>query len=219
MSLRIIPRISKTLNHLTTNPPGDTIIEVMLCIAIAGLVVTGSYALSSHSLQEGISATERTEANKLAEGQIEALKLREKNSAVTWIPTPTYPNANYPGNGFNNIPATASFCLETDAASLTEFTGGTITVNPHWLAIPNPGGLASINGQTDQISTSYYASGANQCVVNNKYYISMSVQSNGTNGQVYWVTVRWQALGGGTLNLSQLYYRLPPYSPPSSPSP
>lgn len=176
--------------HLKFSPRGDTMVEVLICIAIAGLVIAGSYALSSHSLQEGVSATEHTEANKLAEGQVEALKLREKSSTTTW--TAAYPN------GFN-IPSGNYFCLDTTANS--EFLADGVTRNPAW--------LPQKNGSNPQDLTGYNST----CAVNSKYYLSMSTNGDATNGQVYLVVVYWEPIGGGPLNQSQLYYRLPPESP------
>jgi prepilin-type N-terminal cleavage/methylation domain-containing protein len=59
---------------------GDTLVEVLICIAIVGAVIAGAYSLASRSLQEGVSAAEHSDAVKLAEGQIEALKLRQAGS-------------------------------------------------------------------------------------------------------------------------------------------
>lgn len=54
---------------------GETIVEVLLTIAIVGSVVTGAYAVASRSLAAARQAQERGEALKIAEGQVEQLKL------------------------------------------------------------------------------------------------------------------------------------------------
>ena len=164
---------------------GDTIIEVLICIAVAGLVVTGSYALASHSLQEGISATERTQANKLAESQIEALKLREKTSNTAW--TAPYPN------GFSGIQPTDSFCLDTSAQD--ESSSNWTPFNLQNSGLPN--NLTVGSGAYNNLCTSPQNSSA-------KYFIDVSA-----NGQTFLVIVRWQAFANGPNNQSQLYYRLP----------
>jgi len=53
---------------------GDTIVEVMLALAVIGLVLGLSYATANRALRTGRFAQEQTEAVKLAEGQIERLK-------------------------------------------------------------------------------------------------------------------------------------------------
>ena len=56
------------------NQAGDTLVEVMLSVAIIGLVIGASYATSSRALRTGRYAQEQTEALKQAESQIEKLK-------------------------------------------------------------------------------------------------------------------------------------------------
>lgn len=190
---------------LRLNRRGDTIIEVLLCIAIVGLAVTGAYAISSHSLEEGVSASERTTANKIASSQIEALKLREKDSTVTWARAygPTLPADQ---QGFANIPSNASFCLDTSALTEVNYATATPSVNSAWLPQANNG---APDDENLQIGPSDYNA---NCVVSSKYYISISANGNpiaGEEDEVYLVVVRWQPPGGGPVNQSQLYYRLP----------
>jgi prepilin-type N-terminal cleavage/methylation domain-containing protein len=53
---------------------GDTLIEVMIAVAIISLVITVSYATANRSLQIGRRTQESTEALKIAESQLEILK-------------------------------------------------------------------------------------------------------------------------------------------------
>lgn len=53
---------------------GDTIVEVIIVTAILGLVLAGSYSLTSHSLQNGIESNLRTEALSFAQQQAEYIK-------------------------------------------------------------------------------------------------------------------------------------------------
>lgn len=53
---------------------GDTIIEVMLAMAIIGLVLAAAYATAARNLRTSRFTQERTEALKIAEGQIELMK-------------------------------------------------------------------------------------------------------------------------------------------------
>lgn len=53
---------------------GDTIVEVLLAIAITSVVLAGAYVAVSRSMKASRAAQERGEAVKVAEAQIEKLK-------------------------------------------------------------------------------------------------------------------------------------------------
>lgn len=53
---------------------GDTIVEVLIAVAIISIVITVSFATAQRSLQIGRRAQERTEGLKVAESQVEILK-------------------------------------------------------------------------------------------------------------------------------------------------
>lgn len=53
---------------------GDTIVEVLLAIAIVSAVLAGAYVTTNRSLLIGRDAQEASEALELAEGQIERIK-------------------------------------------------------------------------------------------------------------------------------------------------
>jgi prepilin-type N-terminal cleavage/methylation domain-containing protein len=53
---------------------GDTIVEVLIAIAIVSLVLGGAYAASQQSLGSGQRTQERAEATKLVQQQLERLK-------------------------------------------------------------------------------------------------------------------------------------------------
>lgn len=65
--------MSSRLNHR-----GDTIIEVLLAIAVVSFALGGAYVSSNRSLNASRQAEERVEALKLAEGQLERVKLLSK---------------------------------------------------------------------------------------------------------------------------------------------
>jgi type II secretory pathway pseudopilin PulG len=54
---------------------GDTIVEVLLAIAVVSAVLGGAYVSATRSLNGNRQAQERAEATKLAEGQLERLKV------------------------------------------------------------------------------------------------------------------------------------------------
>lgn len=53
---------------------GDTIIEVLIAIAIVSLTLGSAYAVASRTLKNARQAQEHTEALKLLEGQLERMK-------------------------------------------------------------------------------------------------------------------------------------------------
>lgn len=60
---------------------GDTIIEVLLAIAVVSSVLGGAYVSSNRSLNASRQAEERVEALKLTEGQLERMKALAKDPA------------------------------------------------------------------------------------------------------------------------------------------
>jgi len=61
------------LKKLHSHQAGDTIIEVLLALAVTVTVLTGAYVVANRALKIGRLAQERTEATKIAQGQIEAI--------------------------------------------------------------------------------------------------------------------------------------------------
>jgi len=58
---------------------GDTIVEVLISLAIIGVVLGAAYTVNTRSFRTGQTAQERIEALKLAEGQIERIKYQADN--------------------------------------------------------------------------------------------------------------------------------------------
>jgi prepilin-type N-terminal cleavage/methylation domain-containing protein len=162
---------------------GDTLVEVLICIAIVGAVITGAYALAGRSLQEGISATEHSDAIRLAEGQIEALKMRQAGSDKgEWS---TY---------FASPAQMDNSCLDLEAKTQSD---------PNWRPVQNGTNPTSL-------TTANYADNAahTQCVQQNeKYFINITVTTGASTNPTYLVTVRWNPVGEGPTSESQIYYR------------
>lgn len=64
---------------------GDTIIEVLLAIAITSIVLAGAYVAVDRSMKASRAAQERGEAIKVAESQIERLKYLNLTSSTANI--------------------------------------------------------------------------------------------------------------------------------------
>jgi type II secretory pathway pseudopilin PulG len=185
---------------------GDTIVEVLLSIAIVGLAIASSYGLAGRSLRTGVLATERTQANKMAESQVEALVYRERqSSADVWT------------TNFGNI---NNFCLDINPGSQLDSTGA---LNPKWTPINNTGSTP------DNLVIAGATSGYDPACVDSsgKYYMNATTHNNNDGqGTTYLFTVRWLSIASGATASSQLYYRLPdaqaavtPTLPPPPPPP
>lgn len=80
----------KTLRKLGER--GDTIVEVIIVIAVVSLILAGGFVTTNHSLQSTRDAQERGSSLKLAESQMEQIKdLAETNPDLLFgagAPTP-----------------------------------------------------------------------------------------------------------------------------------
>jgi len=88
-----------SIKHLNTK--GDTIVEVLIAIAIVSAVLGGAFVSANRSLNGTRQAQERGEAVKLVESQLERLKAAAKTTDV--------------GNPVKNIFAASGpnpFCLD-----------------------------------------------------------------------------------------------------------
>ena len=95
---------------------GDTIIEVLMAIAIIALALGGGFTLSSRSFHTGIDSVERSEALALSQGQIEFLK----NAQINGLNAP-YTLDTYKNFAKSNLP---SFCIHDTYDSLTDIYVG-----------------------------------------------------------------------------------------------
>ncbi|HTE22446.1 MAG TPA: hypothetical protein VK674_05400 [Candidatus Limnocylindria bacterium] len=67
---------------LSLNNSGDTIVEVLLAIAIVSSVLSGAFVSAGRSLRGAQVSQERGEALKLVEGQLELLKAALKDDSL-----------------------------------------------------------------------------------------------------------------------------------------
>ncbi|QQS20358.1 prepilin-type N-terminal cleavage/methylation domain-containing protein [Candidatus Saccharibacteria bacterium] len=71
--MHVINRLMATRFH-TTNQRGDTIVEVLIAIALVSLVLTSAYALTNKNVRATQEVQEQSYAQKLAEQQVELLR-------------------------------------------------------------------------------------------------------------------------------------------------
>lgn len=108
---------------------GDTIVEVLIAIAVVSGVLGGAYVSASRSLNGSRQSQERGEALKLAEGQLERIK-----AATTSATTMTAPFCMDSNN--NPVAASNSACKPNLGGPIYTETinrsGNTFTVQISW---------------------------------------------------------------------------------------
>jgi prepilin-type N-terminal cleavage/methylation domain-containing protein len=62
------------MKKLRLSERGDTIVEVLIAIAVISLILGGAFVMTNRSLQGTRDAQERVNATKLVEGQVERVK-------------------------------------------------------------------------------------------------------------------------------------------------
>lgn len=90
------------------NLKGETIVEVMLAIAVAASVLAGSYYIANRSGQQTRAAAERIEALKAAESKAEILRTVPKSSL--------------------SAPALQEFCLNNNGEIKTDLSDNSCKV-------------------------------------------------------------------------------------------
>lgn len=134
------------VKQTATNERGDTIVEVLIAIAVVSMVLGGAYVTTNRSLQASRSAQEQGVAIKLVEGQLEGLKaLADQPGGLATAPAtfcilssggkPAPVSVSGPGNpcSLNNQGVTAS---ATDQPAykiaITELTTDNFQITANW---------------------------------------------------------------------------------------
>jgi prepilin-type N-terminal cleavage/methylation domain-containing protein len=178
---------------------GDTLIEVMIALAIIGSVIAISYATASRALRTGRAAQERTEALKLVEGQIETLKAAAAVPTTKVFGTPS-PSVTDP-----------SFCVDSTSAS----TGNVYTEQ---LTASKAADITTDNLLSGALPSAVPAGPeyANQCSLGQGSRYKMSIVRTDQDVVVgithyiqstFLVRARWDRVGGGKDEVA-IYYRI-----------
>lgn len=153
------------------NSKGDTIVEVLISVAVLGLILAVSYSIASKGLRISRQAQEHAEALKIAEGQLERLKARAATNpdvfsqpggfcmASDTAPqsiTPPSPTATLPDNfgNYNNCkftlkgqPCTIGYCYNAGIRKGSGSNANTFTVTIRWDSIGD--------SEQDEVKISY----------------------------------------------------------------
>lgn len=169
------------LSKIIKNNQGDTIVEVLIAVTVLMVIISGGYAITTRSLNGVRISQERSEATKIAEGQIEAISQRINSSGVTLgglrddTPRGIFVGYDSSWNSFSPPPtADRQFCVDSSTGEGVE--PGTRTPDP--------------------------------CLIDDRYKISISTGIETVNfgatpivqkhQLTYTVTVSWDKLGGST---------------------
>lgn len=117
--MSVFRRLAKKLTRITER--GDTVVEVLIAIAVVSLILGGAFVTSDRSLQGTRSAEERSNALKMAETQLEAIKYLAASN-----PTVIFGGTTPPSFCLNGSAAYAS----SSATCTVDATGAPTTVEP-----------------------------------------------------------------------------------------
>jgi prepilin-type N-terminal cleavage/methylation domain-containing protein len=167
----------RKLIKFSSNQSGDTIIEVLIAMAILAVILTGAYATSNRSLITERDAQEHSEALTVAQTQVE--DLAAGGTLANGQDCLTIEGGSVQGNGTN------CYVESNNIAAGVESEASCVKVAPYCYEVMDT--LSTIPNQVDYTSNGTPA--------------SFSV-----NWQNYEVKVTWDSLNGGQ-DSTDLYYR------------
>ncbi len=164
---------------------GDTIVEVLIAVAVLMVVITGGYSIATRSLNGARIAQERSEATMLAQGQLEAVYQRVNQAKTLAI----LANGNLPGGTLN---ARGSFIGVEDPLDKDQFTASPLSLDSS--KIWDDGFCVDPADGTSK------ASAESVCSIG-LYKIKVTTElddiSAGKKYLIYNVNVSWDKSGGG----------------------
>lgn len=119
-----------TLKH---RERGDTIIEVLIAIAIVSLVLVAAYVISNKNSQAIQATEERIQAQHLVESQIEALRVGNGISSPNTCFVGTTPNPPANCTNFTQAGSGATYTVAITQVTVSGVT--TYTIKANWTAL------------------------------------------------------------------------------------
>jgi len=163
---------------------GDTLIEVMIALAIIGSVIAISYATASRALRTGRAAQERTEAVKFVESQVESLKVVASTKKQTLF-------ANSP-----SLVVEPTFCVDSATNIYTE--------NALPADVIADGLVTNTTGAPTAGQVYHFKCAVGQDA---RYKLSIVRTCDASFKCTFVVRARWERIGGGKDEVA-VYYRL-----------
>lgn len=192
--MHLIKRMKNDNNYVN----GDTIVEVLISIAVAAFAIGTSYAIANRSVVKAISARERNEATNLIQSQISALKFRQRQNPSGFESAFGVPSS------FIGIGTAKHFCLNT----LSQGPGD--TSNP-WSPYINNVDDNSVG--TLSTGASGYSASCAPAYGGLTYYVDIAAmvtsasQAVPNNRSVFKIAVRWSEASTSQVQESVVYYR------------
>lgn len=166
------------MNKLNTR--GDTIVEVLISIAVVSFVLGAAYVSANRSLQGSRQAQERAEATKLSEAQLERLQIAAEKH-------PTGDPESPFGGG-------TAFCIADDLTTPDLASTPPADFQTDNLSSPPPSGR--------------YPDTCKFSLNNGGYYYFASVER--ANGTTFIIRIRWNRIGGAGNEEVKMYYKAHP---------
>lgn len=188
------------MKNIRLGSRGDTIVEVIISIAVASLAIGITYSTAHRSLQQAITAKERNQALDLIQNQITDLQYRKlKTSSFNF-------NSNF------SFP-TNHFCLDDSANYTSDKAADWLPIKNYQPSASNPPNYWANNmaAASPASPSQPYDPSCHKKLDGIDYYKDITT-SQATGGSVldktvYQVYVRWARLGGGTNNQSSIFFR------------
>jgi prepilin-type N-terminal cleavage/methylation domain-containing protein len=138
-----------SLTSTGLNQAGDTIVEVLIAIAIVSLVLVGAYASTNHNVAISQDTQEHGQALQLVQGQVEFLRADDKASSVPACYKSAGTAATTPATDCKVSSAGASSCSAEPCftLSITPTSGTIYKVSASW---------SGLTGSSNNVAV-YYA--------------------------------------------------------------
>lgn len=151
---RIMSFISNLIRNKQT---GDTIVEVVIAIAVIAVVLTGAFIVTNHSLTSVRDSEEHSEALNLLQGQVEQLRNAVNQSTIT--PADIANGFCFLSNGSIQEPVTAA-CVQNTLYKLSIQQCNSSECPPSGLSTVTyllTASWNSLNSGLDQVQLTYSA--------------------------------------------------------------
>jgi len=169
------------INKMTTK--GDTIVEVLIALAVLSLAFAISYATSNTALNNAQNAQEHALALGYLDAQLEALRYVSEEPGQTIISSYEYSGVTHPG-------LIGSFCLQPNGSNIT------MSSNFNYFTF-------------NSTASGYPTSIPSQCqITGNGFNYNVAIVPSKSENDVFNAIVWWPGLGGIGTQQEELSYRI-----------